>query len=44
MTIRLEGFEGPLDLLLHLIKREELDIWNIPIAHVTEQYLSYLHL
>lgn len=44
MTIHLDGFEGPLDLLLHLIKREELDIWNIPIAHVTEQYLSYLHL
>jgi len=44
MTMRVEGFEGPLDLLLHLIKREELDIWNIPIAHVTEQYLSYLHL
>lgn len=44
MTIRLEGFEGPLDLLLHLIRREELDIWNIPIAHVTEQYLSYLQL
>ncbi len=44
MTIRLEGFEGPLDLLLHLIKREELDIWDIPIAHVTEQYLGYLQL
>ncbi|MGA2264655.1 MAG: segregation/condensation protein A [Acidobacteriota bacterium] len=44
MTIRLEGFEGPLDLLLHLIKREELDIWNIPIAHITEQYLGYLQL
>jgi segregation and condensation protein A len=44
LTIRLEGFEGPLDLLLHLIKREELDIWNIPIAHITEQYLSYLQL
>jgi segregation and condensation protein A len=44
MTIRLEGFEGPLDLLLHLIKREELDIWNIPISHITEQYLSYLQL
>ncbi len=44
MTIRLEGFEGPLDLLLHLIKREELDIWNIPIAHITEQYLSYLQM
>jgi segregation and condensation protein A len=44
MTVHLEGFEGPLDLLLHLIKREELDIWNIPISHVTEQYLSYLQL
>ncbi len=44
MTIRLEGFEGPLDLLLHLIKREELDIWNIPIAHITEQYLGYLQM
>ncbi len=44
MTIRLEGFEGPLDLLLHLIKREEIEIWNIPIAHITEQYLGYLQL
>jgi segregation and condensation protein A len=40
--IRLDAFEGPLDLLLHLIKREEVDIWNIPIARITEQYLSYL--
>jgi segregation and condensation protein A len=44
MTIRLEGYEGPLDLLLHLIKRDEIDIWNIPIARVTEQYLKYLQL
>jgi segregation and condensation protein A len=44
MMIRLEGFEGPLDLLLHLIRREELDIRNIPIAHITEQYLGYLQL
>jgi len=44
LTIRLEGFEGPLDLLLHLIKREELDIWNIPIAHITEQYLVYIQM
>jgi len=42
ITIRLEAFEGPLDLLLHLIKTEEIDIWNIPIAHITEQYLEYL--
>jgi len=44
LHIRLEGFEGPLDLLLHLIKREEIDIWNIPIAHITEQYLRYLQI
>ena len=42
ITIRLESFEGPLDLLLHLIKKEEIDIWNIPIARITEQYLEYL--
>lgn len=44
LTIRLDAFEGPLDLLLHLIKREEIDIWNIPIAHITEQYLEYLEI
>ncbi|NWG02940.1 MAG: segregation/condensation protein A [Syntrophaceae bacterium] len=43
-TFRLEGFEGPLDLLLHLIQKDELDIFNIPIALVTEQYLEYLRL
>ncbi len=42
--VRLEGFEGPLDLLLFLIKKEELDIANIPIARITEQYLEYLSL
>ncbi len=44
ITLRLEGFEGPLDLLLHLIKREEIDIWDIPIARITEQYLEYLQV
>jgi segregation and condensation protein A len=44
ITIHLEAFEGPLDLLLHLIKKEEVDIWNIPIAHITEQYLQYLQV
>src|SRR5207247_10846117 len=44
LTLRLEGFEGPLDLLLHLIKREEIDIWNIPIAQITEQYLQCLQV
>jgi len=44
LTIRLDAFEGPLDLLLHMIKKDELDIWNIPIAVVTEQYLEYLQI
>lgn len=44
ITIKLDAFEGPLDLLLHLIKREEVDIWNIPIARITEQYLQYLQV
>ncbi len=43
-TFRLEGFEGPLDLLLHLIQRNELDILNIPISLITQQYLEYLQL
>ena len=41
--IRLETYEGPLDLLLDLIKRQEIDIHNIPIAKITGQYLDYLH-
>jgi segregation and condensation protein A len=40
--IRLEVFEGPLDLLLHLIGKNQLDIYDIPITLVTEQYLNYL--
>jgi len=44
ITIHLDAFEGPLDLLLHLIKKEEIDIWNIPIALITEQYLQYLQI
>ncbi len=43
-TFRLEGFEGPLDLLLHLIQKNEMDIFDIPIAAITEQYLEYLQL
>lgn len=43
-TVRLEMFEGPLDLLLHLIQKNELDITNIPIALITEQYLEYLQI
>jgi len=40
--IKLPDFEGPLDLLLHLIKKHELDVLNLPIAFVTERYLEYL--
>jgi segregation and condensation protein A len=43
-TVRLEMFEGPLDLLLHLIKKNRLIITDIPIALITEQYLEYLKL
>jgi segregation and condensation protein A len=42
--VRLENFEGPLDLLLHLIKTHEVDIYDIPIALITQQYLTYLDL
>lgn len=42
--IKLEIFQGPLDLLLYLIKKNEIDIYNIPIAIITEQYLEYLDL
>ena len=42
--VRLQNFEGPLDLLLHLIKKHEVDIYDIPIALVTQQYLDYLDL
>ena len=42
--IRLPVFEGPLDLLLHLIRKESIDIYDIPIARITEQYLEYIRL
>jgi segregation and condensation protein A len=44
ITIHLDAFEGPLDLLLHLIRKEEIDIWDIPIARITEQYLEYIQI
>jgi len=40
--VRLDAFEGPLDLLMHLIEKNKLDIYDIPIAELTEQYLAYL--
>lgn len=40
--LKIDVFEGPLDLLLHLIQKLELDIYDIPVAQVTEQYLAYI--
>src|SRR5512135_1353201 len=42
--IKLEIFEGPMDLLLYLIQKHELDIYSIPVALITQQYLEYLEL
>jgi segregation and condensation protein A len=42
--VKLDTFEGPLDLLLHLIRKHELDIYAIPIALITEQYLEYIEM
>src|ERR1700730_4220759 len=44
LKIFLEAFEGPLDLLLYLIKKQNLDILNIPIAKITLQYQQYIDL
>ncbi len=40
--VRIENFEGPLDLLLHLIKKNEINIYDIPVAMIAQQYLEYL--
>jgi segregation and condensation protein A len=42
--VNLEIYNGPLDLLLYLIRREEVDIYDIPIAHITKQYLEYVEI
>ncbi|MDV6377638.1 segregation/condensation protein A [Sporosarcina sp. GW1-11] len=42
-SVKLEVFEGPLDLLLHLINRLEIDIYDIPMAELTQQYIEHLH-
>ena len=42
--VKIEGFEGPLDLLLYLIRNQEIDIYDIPIATITGQYLEYLNM
>lgn len=41
-TVRLQAFEGPMELLMHLIEKNKIDIYDIPIASLTEQYLEYL--
>lgn len=42
--VQLKNFEGPLDLLLFFIRRDELNIYDIPISHITEEFLSYIRL
>ena len=44
IKIKLQSFEGPLDLLVHLIKKNKVDVYDIPIALITRQYLDYLSL
>lgn len=41
--VKIDAFEGPLDLLLHLINTLEIDIYDIPVAEITEQYMLYIH-
>ena len=42
LSVKLQAFEGPLDLLLHLIDKNQIDIYDIPIVDITEQYMAYL--
>ena len=42
ISVKLEVFEGPLDLLLHLIDKNKVDIYDIPIVEITAQYLDYI--
>ena len=43
ISVKLPVFEGPLDLLLHLIEKNKIDIYDIPITKITDQYLEYVH-
>lgn len=43
ITIKLDNFEGPLDLLLHLVSQYQMDIFQVPLVPVIEQYLAYIH-
>ena len=42
IPVKLEAFEGPLDLLLHLIEKNKVDIYDIPIVEITNQYMEYI--
>ena len=42
-TVKLDAFEGPMDLLMHLIEKNKIDIYDIPMAVITEQYIDYLN-
>ena len=42
VSLKLTAFEGPLDLLMHLIESNKIDIYDIPIVEITEQYIGYL--
>lgn len=42
-SVKLHAFEGPLDLLLHLIQKNDLDLYDIPVKEITEQYMAYIH-
>ena len=43
IPVKLEVFEGPLDLFLHLIEKNKIDIYDIPIVEITDQYMEYIH-
>ena len=43
LSVKIESFEGPLDLLLHLIDVNKFNIFDIPIVEITEQYMEYLN-
>ena len=42
IPVKLDAFEGPLDLLLHLIEKNKIDIYDIPIVEITNQYMEYI--
>ena len=42
ISVKLDAFDGPLDLLLHLIEKNKIDIFDIPIVQITEQYLEII--